>query len=116
METPESLPLVKGTVELLVLKSLTWGPRHGFGISAWVEEQSRGALAIDDSAMYQVLHRLESREHVAAEWRLTENNRRARYYRLTAAGRLYLRRETETWIRSSGLVTSVLTLPARPAS
>jgi PadR family transcriptional regulator, regulatory protein PadR len=114
MPEPESLPLVKGTVDLLVLKALSWGPMHGFGIAMWLQDQSGGSLTMDDGAMYQVLHRLEGREHVVAEWGVTENNRRARYYQLTPAGRRYLQRETETWLRSSSSVTSILTLAARP--
>ena len=112
MPEPQALPLVKGTVDLLVLKALSWEPMHGWGISAWLDQHSRGSLAMDDSAMYQVLHRLEARDYVEAEWALTENNRRARFYKLTAAGRRYLRRETETWLRSSGCVTTILTLDA----
>jgi transcriptional regulator len=106
---------VKGTVDLLVLKALSWGPMHGFGIASWLERQSGGSLGIEDSAMYQVLHRLEGRGHVVAEWGVTENNRRARYYRLTAAGRRHLRGETETWLQYSQSVTAILTLAARPA-
>lgn len=115
MAAAESLPFVKGTVDLLVLKALSWGAMHGFGISLWIESQSRGSLTMDDGAMYQVLHRLEEREFVSAEWGVTENNRKARYYRLTPAGRKYLQRETETWLRSSSSVTSILTLATRPA-
>src|SRR6185295_15575246 len=99
MAGPDPLPFVKGTVDLLVLKALTWAPMHGFGIALWIDAQSRGNLAMDDGAMYQVLHRLEEREYVSAEWGVTENNRKARYYRLTAAGRKYLQRETEAWLR-----------------
>src|SRR3954469_19165630 len=69
----KELPLLKGTVDMLVLKALSWGPIHGFGISLWLELRSDGALNIDDSSMYQVLHRLEERGLVTAEWRLTEN-------------------------------------------
>jgi PadR family transcriptional regulator, regulatory protein PadR len=113
MAGTDSLPFVKGTVDLLVLKGLSWGAMHGFGISLWLESQSGGSLTMDDGAMYQVLHRLEEREFVSAEWGVTENNRKARYYRLTPAGRKYLQRETETWIRSSTSVTTILTLSTR---
>ena len=109
------LPLLKGTVDILVLKGLTWGPMHCFGISSWLESSSRGALGMDDSAMYQVLHRLEGRDLIEGEWGVTENNRQARYYRLTTAGRRYLRAETEAWLRYSQSVTGVLTLTARQA-
>ncbi|HXE60065.1 MAG TPA: PadR family transcriptional regulator [Gemmatimonadaceae bacterium] len=111
----EALPLLKGTVDLLVLKALTLGPMHGFGIALWLEEHSSGTLNMDDSATYQVLHRLESKDLVSAEWGVTENNRKARYYRLTAAGRKHLRAETEMWLRYTRSVTSILTLDPRAA-
>ncbi len=112
-QAPDSLPLVKGTVDLLVLKALSWGPMHGFGISSWLSERSDGSLIMDDGALYQVLHRLEERELVEAEWAVTENNRRARYYKLTPDGRRHLKQETATWIRASDSVTGILTLAAR---
>ena len=104
------LGLLKGTVDMLVLKALSWGPMHGFGIALWLEEQSKGALGMDDSAMYQVLHRLEERGFVDAQWKTTENNRRARFYRLTPLGRTHLTAETESWLKYSRTVTSVMTL------
>ena len=111
----KELPLLKGTVDMLVLKALSWGPIHGFGISLWLEARSGGALMLDDSSMYQVLHRLEERGFVTAEWRLTENNRRARYYSLTARGTDHLRRQRESWIRYSEIVTGLMTARARLA-
>lgn len=111
----EQLPLVKGTVDLLVLKALSWVPMHGFGISIWLEQQSDGALGLDDSAMYQVLHRLESRGFVKAEWGVTDNNRKARYYRLTPSGRAHLKSSTDVWLRYSRSVTAIVTLRSRPA-
>ncbi len=104
------LPMLKGTVDLVVLKALTVEPMHGFGIATWLEEHSSGTLGVDDSAMYQVLHRLEGRGYVSAEWGVTENNRKARYYRLTSAGRKHLRAETEVWLRFTTSVTALLTL------
>jgi transcriptional regulator len=109
------LPMLKGTVDMLVLKALSWGPLHGFGISQWLDSASEGTLGLNDSAMYQVLHRVEARGWVDAEWRVTDNNRRARYYRLTHAGRAHLRAETETWIRYSAVVTMLVTSRARLA-
>jgi len=109
----DQLPLLKGTVDMLVLKALTWGPMHGFGISQWLESRSNGSLGLDDSAMYQVLHRLEGRGLVDAEWRLTGNNRRARFYKLTHAGRAHLKAQTELWLRYSGAVTALVTSKAR---
>jgi PadR family transcriptional regulator PadR len=115
MAADDALPLVKGTVDLLVLKALSWGPMHGFGLSSWLAAQSGGSVDIDDSAMYQVLHRLEERGHVAAEWAVTENNRRARYYRVTVDGRRRLKAETDAWLRRSTSVTQILTLTSKPA-
>lgn len=109
------LPLVKGTVDMLVLKALTWGPMHGFGISLWLDERSVGALGLDDSAMYQVLHRLEERGFVEAEWQVTDNNRRARYYKLTRAGQAHLKAATDTWLKYSASVTAIVTLKGRTA-
>jgi len=111
----DQLPLIKGTVDLLVLKAVSFGPTHGFGIALWLEEHSGGSLAIDDSAMYQVLHRIEAKGYVTAEWGVTENNRKARYYRLTSAGRKHLRTETAIWLRYTSSVTTILTLAARTA-
>ena len=109
------LPLLKGTVDMLVLKALTWGPMHGFGISQWLEARSDGSLGLDDSSMYQVLHRLEGRRLVEAKWQMTENNRRARFYKLTAAGRAQLKSQTATWMRYSEVVTALLTSRTRTA-
>ena len=109
----EALPLLKGTLDLLVLKSLTWGEMPGFAISSWLDEHSSGTVGVDDSALYQALHRLEGRGYVAAEWGITENNRRARFYKLTTAGRRHLRAETESWLRYTTAVTAILAVSAR---
>ena len=111
----DTLPLLKGTLDLLVLKALTWGPMHGFGVASWLDQSSDGALGVDDSAMYQALHRLEGRGYIDAEWGITENNRRARYYNLTTAGRRYLRAETSSWLRYTTSVTSILSRTTRLA-
>ena len=84
---------LKGTLDVLVLKALSWGPMHGFEISSWIDERSRGRLEITDAALLQALHRLEERDLLTAEWGETKNNRQARYYRLTAAGRAFLGKE-----------------------
>lgn len=110
----DALPLLKGTLDVLILKALSWGPMHGFGIASWLERTSEGTLDVDDSVLYQALHRVEGRGYVEAEWGLTENNRRARFYRLTAAGRQQLKNETATWMAYSESVTSILSLTARP--
>ena len=92
-----SLGLLQGTVDVLILRTLAWAPMHGYGISRWVHDRSEGALAVEDAALYQALHRLERRKWVAAEWGLSENNRRAKFYRLTPEGRKQLRAEVATW-------------------
>ena len=91
--------LLHGTLDLLVLKALATTPMHGFGLSQWIEQRARGELEIVDSALYKALHRLEDDGAIAAEWGVSENNRRARYYELTARGRLRLRAEEDTWRR-----------------
>ncbi len=88
------LALLQGTVDLLVLKAPTWGPEHGYAISRWIRERSKGALGLEDAGLYQALHRLERRGWVAATWGLSENNRRARYYELNELGRAQLRAES----------------------
>ncbi len=110
MEGPskESLPLLKGTLDLLVLKSLSWGPRHGYGIVSWLERHSGGSLGVADSALYQSLHRLEGRRLVAAEWGRTETNRRARFYTLTPRGEAALEADAATWARYVESVGGIL--------
>ena len=110
MKNDDSLPLLKGTLDLLVLKALSWGPMHGYGILSWLESRSEGALGVDDSPLYQSLHRLEGRRLVKAEWGVTENNRRARYYELTSRGRKRLEEETSVWQRYAASVSSILAL------
>jgi transcriptional regulator len=111
----QNLPIVKGTLDNLVLKALCWTPMHGFEITRWVEIRSRGALDIRDSALYQALHRLEERDLVVAEWGVTENNQRARYYRITRAGRARLAADTAQWVRYAKTVTDILTTAPGPA-
>ena len=111
----DALPLVKGTLDALVLKALSWTPMHGFEITQWIESRSGGALGVQDSALYQALHRLEGRGHVAADWGVTENNQRARYYKLTKAGRAHLASETKQWVRYAETVTDILTSTPGPA-
>jgi PadR family transcriptional regulator PadR len=102
------LPLLKGTLDLLILKALSVEARHGYGLSVWLERESGGNISVEDSAIYQALRRLEGRRLIEAEWGLTENNRRARYYRLTSAGRDHLHDEVATWLRYTRWVTTLL--------
>lgn len=90
----ESLELVKGTLDVLVLKTLSWGPMHGYGVSRWIRRRTRGTLEVEDAALYQALHRMERRGWLESEWGRSENNRRAKFYRLTDRGERQLRTQT----------------------
>lgn len=106
-------PLLKGTLDLLVLKALTLRTMHGLEISDWIEDRAEGDIEVLDSALYQALYRLEARQLVAAEWGVTENNRRARYYEITPAGRAHLEKERAGWLRYAQRVQAILALRTR---
>jgi transcriptional regulator len=110
---PDPLAVMKGTLDILVLKSLSWGAMHGFEISTWLEERSGSQLTVDDSALYQALHRMEERELIAGEWGVTENNRRARFYSMLPAGRAHLRSESAILVRYASTMTALLELRTR---
>jgi transcriptional regulator len=103
-----SLTLLKGTVDLLLLKALSWGPRHGYAISEWLERVTDGTLLVEEGTLYPALHRLEGKGWIDSEWGTSENNRRAKYYRLTVKGRRHLGREAEEWSRYSDAVARAL--------
>jgi transcriptional regulator len=88
-----SLGLLQGTVDVLILRTLAWASMHGYGISRWINDRSDGALALEDAALYQALHRLERKGLVESEWGISEKNHRAKYYSLTPAGRRQLQAE-----------------------
>lgn len=100
--------LLHGTLDVLVLKTLTWGPMHGYAIAEWIEQRGQGDLVIVDAALYKALHRLEESGAVAAEWGYSDNNRRAKYYSLTPRGRARLRAEAATWRRYASAVGRIL--------
>jgi transcriptional regulator len=102
------MALVRGTLDVLVLKALSWTPMHAFEIARWLEDRSAGQFTIEDAALMQALHRLEDRALLAADWGLTENGRRARYYQLTAAGRAHLRAETKRLTQYADALTTIL--------
>jgi transcriptional regulator len=103
--------LVQGTVDLLVLKTLAIEPSHGWAIAQRVEQLSGGVLRIQQGSLYPALHRLEHQGFIKAEWRQSENNRRAKYYALTRAGQRRLARETADWERLSAAITSIARTP-----
>lgn len=102
------MDLLQGTLDVLVLRALTLAPMHGYAVSRWIRDRTKGELEIEDAPLYKSLHRLESAGWVDAEWGLSENNRRARFYRLTPSGRQQLRREEAAWRRYAAAVFSVL--------
>jgi PadR family transcriptional regulator PadR len=107
------MTLLKGTLDLLVCRALSWEPMHAFEIATWLEARSDGALAIEDGALFQALHRMEERGLLAGDWGVTDNHRRARYYRLTARGRAHLRTEGARLADYARTITTILA--ARPS-
>jgi PadR family transcriptional regulator, regulatory protein PadR len=111
---PPMLSVVRGTLDVLVLRAVSWKPLHGFEISLWLEERTDGQLAIDDSALYQALHRLEAKRLISGEWGTSDNNRRARYYRLTPAGKAQLATDSAAMVAYAKTLTHLLTTAAKP--
>jgi PadR family transcriptional regulator, regulatory protein PadR len=107
-QKPSTEEVRQGTLDLLILKTLSLEPLHGWGISQWIQQRSREVFLVNQGSLYPALHRLEHDGYIASEWRSSENNRRAKYYRLTAAGRKRLKRETESWERFAGAVREIL--------
>jgi transcriptional regulator len=106
--TRSVIELLPGTLDLLVLKTLAWGPTHGLGVLRSIEQVTNGELQIEEGALYPALHRLEERGWLDAEWGITEKNRRAKFYRLTTAGRRQLTAEVTRWSRYANVVQLVL--------
>lgn len=104
--------LFVGTLDVLILKAVSWGPRHGYGIGRWIRETTAEVLAVQEGALYPALHRLERKGLLAEEWRLSETGRQAKYYSLTAAGRAHLKAEIARWNTFSRAVDTALTAPA----
>ena len=95
--TDLDVSLMRGTLDLLILKALTWGPRHGYGVVEWIEHATDAALAVGEGTLYPALHRLERQGLVESEWGLSENNRTAKFYRLSPAGRRRLQAGSSSW-------------------
>lgn len=111
-----SLPaeILRGTLDLIILKAVSWGPAHGYAVARWIERAAEDALRVEEGSLYPALHRLEERGWIAAEWGASENNRRARFYHLTAEGRKQLRAETASWERYARTIFAILGAPANP--
>lgn len=105
MERAELLP---GTLDLLILKAVSLGPLHGYGVLLRIQQISRGSLQVEQGALYPALYRLEDQELLATEWGVSENNRRAKYYKLTRAGQRRLKEEEQSWGRAVAAIAAVL--------
>jgi transcriptional regulator len=110
-----NVEVLRGTLDLLILKALSGGPAHGYAVARWIEWATNDVLSIEEGSLYPALHRLSERGWVAAEWGSSENNRRAKFYTLTAKGRAQLRLETATWTRFANAVFAALDAPPQPA-
>ena len=106
--------LLQGTVELLVLKRLSWGPMHGYGIASWIEMATGDVLRVEEGSLYPALYRMVRKGWIVGEWGVSENNRRAKYYRLTKAGRRQFEEQATGWERLSGAVDRAVTAKELP--
>lgn len=109
------MDLLVGTLDVLILRGLSWGPKHGYAVARWIEQSSGNSLTVLDGALYTALHRMEEREWIAAEWGVSPLGRRAKFYRLTPAGRKQLHAETKGWADYVSAVGRVLKTTTRPA-
>lgn len=108
--TPPSadLEFKRGAIELLILKTLSWRPMHGYAIARWIQDTTDDALRVEEGSLYPALHRLEEKELVAAQWGVSENKRQAKFYALTPRGRQALRAEIDSWVRFSDAIAKVI--------
>jgi PadR family transcriptional regulator PadR len=111
---PAELPFKRGAIELLILKTVSWGPMHGYAIARWIQDTTDDALSVEEGSLYPALHRLENKGLIEAAWGVSENNRQAKFYTLTADGRRTLRAESESWMRFAEAITKVVTATRQP--
>ena len=111
----KNVDLLQGTLDMMILKAASFGPVHGYAVARWIQAVTDDALAVEEGTLYPALHRLEERGLIDAEWGLSENNRRAKYYRLTAPGRRRLRDATTSWSSFAGAVEKLLRATVEPA-
>jgi transcriptional regulator len=107
--------LVHGPLHLMILKTLSWGPMHGYAVARWIRDTTDDVLQIEEGSLYPALHRMEQRGWVEAEWGTSENNRRAKFYHLTPKGRAHLKAESPNWLRFANAVGKVLLITDQPA-
>jgi PadR family transcriptional regulator, regulatory protein PadR len=109
------MEVMPGTLDALVLRGLSWGPRHGYAVARWIEQSSGDTLVVLDGALYTALHRMEERGLIAAEWGVSPTGRRAKFYRLTPAGRARLRDDAKSWNDYVAAVARVMGTRTQPA-
>jgi transcriptional regulator len=106
--------LLQGTVELLILKTLSWGPMHGYGIASWIESATDDVLRVEEGSLYPALYRMRRKGWIKGEWGVSENNRKAKYYRLTSEGRRQLAEQATGWERLSDAVSQAVNATKAP--
>ena len=111
----QSIEFLKGTLDLMILKTLSWAPAHGYGIARWIEQCTDDVLQVEEGSLYPALYKLEENGLIVADWGVTENNRRAKFYRLTAAGKKQLRKAQDYWSKFATAVARVLEISPKPA-
>jgi transcriptional regulator len=114
MAVSTSLDLLQGTLDLLVLRTLSWGPAHGYDVARWIQDVTGDVLRVEEGSLYPALHRLEKRKLLKSSWGLSRNNRRAKYYEITAKGREALASEASAWSSFTKAVATVMTSAERP--
>jgi transcriptional regulator len=107
------IDLLRSSLDLLILKSLGWGPQHGYAVAEWIEHATSDALSVEEGTLYPALHRLEGKGWVQSEWGISENNRRAKFYRLTPAGRAQFRAQAPTWHHCAEAIAGALRATSR---
>jgi PadR family transcriptional regulator PadR len=108
------LDMFRGTLDVLILKALSWGPQHGYAITRWIRERTDAEMLIEEGALYPALYRLEAQELVESSWGTSENNRRAKFYKLTVLGRRRLRAGSDVWNRYAAAVARILDAQSGP--
>jgi transcriptional regulator len=111
-ESESNLQLIRGTVDVLILKALVWGPRHGYAISQWIREITDNALLVEEGSLYPALHRIARKGWIEPRWGVSDTGRRARFYELTEAGRKHLTGEVQRWRLYSGAIERALSAPS----
>jgi PadR family transcriptional regulator PadR len=109
------LEFKRGAIELLILKTVSWGPMHGYAIAKWIQDTTDDALRVEEGSLYPALHRLEDKGAIEAKWGVSENNRHAKFYSLTPLGRRVLRAEVESWTHFAAAIAKVIHATRQPA-